>query len=183
MGYYDWTDLPYYYELAYQFGTSDNFFSGLLSNTIPNRMYLFTATSFGHIRSDAPPSGSTWSQPTIFDKLTQAGISWRYYFQDNSIFLAQFSTWNRDSGKVLWAQELPTGSEGIPATYEVGGRQYLAVPVGAGAGLFAPTLDVAGAASPSAAAGAAAAGAAAASANAATEARAQRAYMVFALPQ
>ena len=100
MGYYDWTDLPYYYELAYQFGTSDNFFSGLLSNTIPNRMYLFTATSFGHIRSDAPPSGSTWSQPTIFDKLTQAGISWRYYFQDNSIFLAQFSTWNRDSGKV-----------------------------------------------------------------------------------
>src|SRR3954470_16131903 len=27
MGYYDWKDLPYYYELAYQFGTSDRFFS------------------------------------------------------------------------------------------------------------------------------------------------------------
>ena len=100
MGYYDWTDLPYYYELAYQFGTSDSFFSGLQSNTIPNRMYLFAATSFGHIRSDAPASGTTWSQPTIFDKLTQAGITWRYYYQDSSVFIAQFSTWNRDSGKV-----------------------------------------------------------------------------------
>jgi phospholipase C len=100
MGYYDWTDLPYYYELAYQFGTSDRFFSGVESNTIPNRMYLFTATSFGHIRPDTPPSGSTWSQPTIFDKLTAAGISWRYYYMDNSVYLAQFSTWTRDSGKV-----------------------------------------------------------------------------------
>jgi phospholipase C len=100
MGYYDWTDLPYYYELAYQFGTSDNFFSGVEGPTIPNRMYLFTATSFGHIRSDAPASGSYWSQPTIFDKLDAAGISWRYYYLDSSVYLAQFSTWTRDSGKV-----------------------------------------------------------------------------------
>jgi phospholipase C len=100
MGYYDWTDLPYYYELAYQFGTSDRFFSSVEANTIPNRMYLFTATSFGHIRPDAPPSGSYWSQPTIFDKLDAAGITWRYYYMDNSVYLAQFSTWTRDSGKV-----------------------------------------------------------------------------------
>jgi len=100
MGYYDWRDLPYYYELAYQFGTSDRFFSPVLAPTIPNRMYLFTATSFGHIRTDSPPTGSTWSQPTIFDKLTAAGVSWRYYYQDNSVYLAQFSTWDRDSGKV-----------------------------------------------------------------------------------
>jgi phospholipase C len=114
MGYYDWTDLPYYYELAYQFGTSDNFFSPVLAPTIPNRMYLFTATSFGHIRPDPPPSGGTFSQPTIFDKLDAAGVSWRYYYQDNSVFLSQFSTWNRDSGKVH-AMGHPTDSTG-PAT-------------------------------------------------------------------
>jgi quinoprotein glucose dehydrogenase len=91
--------------------------------------------------------------------------------------------YDRDNGKVLWAKALPSGSEGIPATYEVGGRQYLAVPVAAGAGLFAPTLDVAGAASPSAAAGAAAGGAAAASAAAAAASQDQRGYMVFALPR
>ena len=102
MGYYDWTDLAYYYELAYQFGTSDNFFSGLLSNTIPNRMYLFTATSFGHIRTDNAPSGTFWSQPTIFDKMDSANpqVSWRYYYLDSSVYLSQFSTWQRSSGKV-----------------------------------------------------------------------------------
>jgi phospholipase C len=100
MGYYDWTDLPYYYELALQFATSDRFFSSVLSNTIPNRMCLFAATSFGHIRPDSPPSGG-WTQPTIFDKLDAAGVSWRYYYQDNSVYLAQWSTWQRDAGKVV----------------------------------------------------------------------------------
>jgi quinoprotein glucose dehydrogenase len=49
--------------------------------------------------------------------------------------------YDRDSGAVLWSYALPGGSEGIPATYEINGRQYLAVPVAAGAGLFAPTLE------------------------------------------
>ena len=66
--------------------------------------------------------------------------------------------YDRDTGEVLWSQLLPGGSEGIPATYEVGGRQYLALPMAAGAGLFAPTGDPA-AAEP------------------------ERAYIVFALPR
>jgi len=32
-----------------------------------------------------------------------------------------------DNGKVLWAGKLPTGTEGIPAMYEVKGRHYLVV--------------------------------------------------------
>jgi quinoprotein glucose dehydrogenase len=50
----------------------------------------------------------------------------------------QLRAYDRDTGKVLWAYTLPGGSEGIPTTYEQGGRQYLAVPVAAGAGFFAP---------------------------------------------
>ncbi|HUF73398.1 MAG TPA: PQQ-binding-like beta-propeller repeat protein [Gammaproteobacteria bacterium] len=46
--------------------------------------------------------------------------------------------YDRESGAVLWEYELPRGSEGIPATYEVAGRQYLAVNVTTGNGLFAP---------------------------------------------
>jgi quinoprotein glucose dehydrogenase len=53
----------------------------------------------------------------------------------------QLRAYDRDTGDVVWSYTLPGGSEGIPATYEVGGRQYLAVPVAAGAGLFAPLLD------------------------------------------
>jgi phospholipase C len=100
MGYYDWTDLPYYYDLATQFGTSDRFFSPVLAGTEPNRMYVFAATSFGYDNAPSNVVVGGWTQPTIFDRLDQAGISWRYYYQSNSVFLVQFSTWLRDSQKV-----------------------------------------------------------------------------------
>jgi len=44
--------------------------------------------------------------------------------------------YDRDTGKVVWSKDLPTGSEGVPATYMVDGRQYIVFPVSAGAGLF-----------------------------------------------
>lgn len=100
LGYYDWTDLPYLYALAFNFGTSDRFFSPVETNTIPNRMYLFAGTSFGHVYTDPPPSGG-WTQPTIFDHLDQAGVSWRYYYQDSSTYLTQWSTYSRDKSKVV----------------------------------------------------------------------------------
>lgn len=44
----------------------------------------------------------------------------------------------RDSatGRVLWEYKLDAGTEGVPAVYEVNGRQYVTLPVG-GDGLFA----------------------------------------------
>ncbi len=48
LGYYDQTDLPFYYELATQFATSDTWYSPIPANTVPNRMYLFAATTYGH---------------------------------------------------------------------------------------------------------------------------------------
>ena len=44
--------------------------------------------------------------------------------------------YDRDTGAVLWSYELPNGSEGIPATYAVDGRQYVVVNASAGTGLF-----------------------------------------------
>jgi len=93
LGYYDQTDLPYYYELATQFTTDDEWRSPMPANTIPNRMYLFAATSYGH----AFPPGSNdpaWQRPTFFRALQNAGITWRYYYQDNSVFLANWADWN-----------------------------------------------------------------------------------------
>jgi quinoprotein glucose dehydrogenase len=43
--------------------------------------------------------------------------------------------YDEDNGKVLWEHELPTGSDGIPAVYEVGGKEYIAFCVAAGDGL------------------------------------------------
>lgn len=92
LGFYDQTDLPYYYELATQFATSDAFHSSLLSNTFPNRSYLFCATSQGRIRPD--PAGHTpWTCPTIFSSLQNAGVKWEYYYTDG-IFLFNFQDWS-----------------------------------------------------------------------------------------
>ncbi len=45
--------------------------------------------------------------------------------------------YDEDSGKVIWAYDLPAGSEGVPAAYELGGREYIVIPVG-GAGMMSP---------------------------------------------
>ena len=92
MGYYDQTDLPYYYELASQFAISDNFHSPILSQTNPNRMYIFGATSIGRCNAD-PTGHPLWDAPTIFDELQAAGVYWRYYYQDG-VFLSQFQSWS-----------------------------------------------------------------------------------------
>jgi phospholipase C len=92
VGYYDDTDLPYYYELATQYAMSDTFHSSLLSNSQPNRLYLFGATTQGRIK---PDNGGhpLWPIPTIFNTLQNGGVKWGYYYQDN-IFLAGFEDWN-----------------------------------------------------------------------------------------
>jgi phospholipase C len=101
MGYYTQADLPYYYEAAARFATSDRWRSPVLANTIPNRFYLFTATSFGNAFPVNPPSGG-FTQPTIFANLDKAGVSWRYYYQGavSSAFIQQFSIYKTDSAKV-----------------------------------------------------------------------------------
>ncbi|HUI43638.1 MAG TPA: pyrroloquinoline quinone-dependent dehydrogenase, partial [Terriglobia bacterium] len=48
--------------------------------------------------------------------------------------------YDEDTGKVLWEKDLPAASEGIPAVYAVGGREYLTLCVAAADGYFAPKL-------------------------------------------
>ena len=92
LGQYDDTDLPYYYELATQFATSDSFHSSLLANTVPNRQYMFCATSQGRI-FPSTFGHPLWTCPTIFSSLQNAGVRWSYYDKDG-IFLAGFTDWN-----------------------------------------------------------------------------------------
>jgi quinoprotein glucose dehydrogenase len=47
--------------------------------------------------------------------------------------------YDQDTGQVLWEHELPAPSEGVPAVYEVNGREHLAIAVG-GNGLFPPRV-------------------------------------------
>ena len=49
----------------------------------------------------------------------------------------KFRAYDQDNGKVIWEFNLPAGSDGVPAVYEVGGREYVVIPVG-GAGQTPP---------------------------------------------
>jgi phospholipase C len=84
MGYYDWTDLPYYYYMASNFATSDNWFSPALDRTQLNRLYLFAATSHGYAYPPGSSAADALAVPvgTIFDALQAAGISWKIYTTD-----------------------------------------------------------------------------------------------------
>ena len=96
--------------------------------------------------------------------------------------------YDRDSGKVVWRADLPTGSEGVPATYEVNGRQFIAFPVSAGTGGFSirfggPPQQPPANAAPEAAAAQGAAGAARGrGGRAGGPPPVQGAYIVYALP-
>jgi len=85
------SELPFYYALANQFSTADRYFSSVPGPTFPNRYYLYAGTSFGHIRNDDPPPGG-FTQATVFDSLTKAGISWKYYHSLPGHYLDQFAT-------------------------------------------------------------------------------------------
>ncbi len=87
MGYYDGTDLNYYYFMASNFATSDRWFNPEMTRTEPNRNYLLAATSQGYVfpngtnQNDQNPLTAT----NIFQELQSAGITWKIYVNpDNS---------------------------------------------------------------------------------------------------
>jgi phospholipase C len=80
MGYFDGSDLNYYYFMTSSFATSDRWFAPAMDRTQTNRMYLLAATSAGHAHPLAPPE-TPLMVPTIFEKLQNAGISWKIYVE------------------------------------------------------------------------------------------------------
>ncbi len=87
MGYWDEHSLPFTYSLASQFPIGDRWFCSVLGQTDPNRRYLIAATSTGMIDDVGTSPGSfvpdaslaAPSNGTIFERLSQAGISWNDY--------------------------------------------------------------------------------------------------------
>ena len=53
--------------------------------------------------------------------------------------------WDQDTGKVIWEANLPAAAEGVPAVFELGGREYIAVCAAQGNG---PSVSVGGVAPP-----------------------------------
>jgi phospholipase C len=78
MGYYDDTDMNFYYHMASTFATSDRYFAPVMSRTQLNRMFLLAGTSGGHVYPLGPPYGAL-TNPPIFEALQNAGVTWKIY--------------------------------------------------------------------------------------------------------
>lgn len=83
MGYWDESDLPFYYSLAKTFCLGNRSFASAPAQTYPNRRFLYSGTAQGTIATDS--SGFSLPAPaagTLMDLLTKYGVSWRNYFTD-----------------------------------------------------------------------------------------------------
>ena len=80
IGYYNNTELPYYWGLASEFVLADNFFAPTMDTGLINDQYLYTGTSENYVDTSIP--GYINFNRTIFDRLEDNGLSWRVYVKD-----------------------------------------------------------------------------------------------------
>lgn len=80
MGYYGRNELPVTYALADAGTVCDAWFCSLMSSTWPNRMYYLSAQSGGIKDNSTQEGGYDW--PSIFHRCDDAGVDWRYYYND-----------------------------------------------------------------------------------------------------
>jgi phospholipase C len=81
---YDSSDIPAYYRYARAFGYSDMYFTDVRGPSWPNHMMMIAGQS--PLDTNPPPPLSSWvcpvtcyDFPTIGDRLSAAGMSWRNY--------------------------------------------------------------------------------------------------------
>jgi phospholipase C len=85
MGYYDASQLTFYYWAATQFATSDRWFSAAPARTQVNRMYFLAATSNGYAfpgDGDGHPPLNMDGVKNIFQLLEAAKVTWKVYVTD-----------------------------------------------------------------------------------------------------
>ena len=79
---YDERDIPFHYALYSTFAMADHYHSALLGPTYPNRMYLYSATSFG-LTDNRFPDISAYPTPEtpviLFDELAVRGVGFTWY--------------------------------------------------------------------------------------------------------
>ena len=81
MGYYDDNDLPYYWNVADNYVLFDKFFSSAAGGSVWNHMYWVAGAPGNQVEDAIPPDGFG-DTPTIFDRLEESGVTWKFYVQN-----------------------------------------------------------------------------------------------------
>ena len=82
MAYYPPGALPVLHTLARNFAVCDRWFSSLPGPTWPNRFFVHSGTSKGHVKMPSGIFDLSWhlyDQATVFDRLCEKDISWKIY--------------------------------------------------------------------------------------------------------
>lgn len=110
MGYYDERDLPYYWNVADEYVIFDRFFSSAFGGSVTNHMFAVAAHPGATGKDEQIPAEGWGDLPTIFDRLDQAGVSWKFYIQNYDPDIT-FRTRDRvekvdRAAQVIWAPVL-----------------------------------------------------------------------------
>ena len=92
MFYYDQTDIPFYYSLVQNFAIADHYHASVLGPTYVNRMYFWSATSFGHTANvlpdisaytfpppDSTDGGTLTTEVGLLDLLEMRHVDWKIF--------------------------------------------------------------------------------------------------------
>jgi phospholipase C len=98
MGWYPYGYLPALHFLAYNFVVCDHWYSSLPGPTWPNRFFVHSGTSLGHV--DMPegvfnPGLHWYDQRTLYDELDDAHVDWRIYHGDFPQSLLMVHQWDK----------------------------------------------------------------------------------------
>jgi phospholipase C len=85
MAYFKLGELPVLHQLARNFMVCDHWFCSVPGPTWPNRFFVNSGTSLGHV--DMPdgffhPALHFYDQPTVYQRLEEQKIPWRIYYGD-----------------------------------------------------------------------------------------------------
>lgn len=80
IGYYDYRDIPYYWNLASKYVLADNFFSATMRSGLVNYLHLYAGETQTFLSSFIPPQGIDIY--TIFDSLEKKNIDWKVYMRN-----------------------------------------------------------------------------------------------------
>jgi phospholipase C len=113
MGYYDDRDLPFYWNVADEYVLFDRFFTSSGGGSVRNHMYAITGSP-GNVERDALPAEGWGDIPTIFDRLQERGISWKFYIENYDPTVTYRTRLTEDveadrGAQVVWAPLLAYG--------------------------------------------------------------------------
>jgi len=77
LAYFDYRQIPAYWDYAEEYGLADNYFSSALTTTTPNRLLLLSGDTL--VSSNYGPPPYTAYNQTILGQLSSGNITWGYF--------------------------------------------------------------------------------------------------------